>query len=210
MQYLFLVILIGALGVGMVVLTWMGLAQRARRRLLARTADEMGLKFSAADLFHLTQRYPGFVLADAGHSPRAENVLYGRYEGWNLRAFDFWFEAGHGPRRVARRYSVLAAEANVDIPPALIWHAGDNEHTPLAARSAAGRVGPWRVVAGAALAPRLAEAFGPLAGEPLNVQTLGRSIILCSPAVWKAKVLPDRIRQAVAALEVLRAGCGAA
>ena len=128
MEYLFLIILIGALGVGLVVLTWMGLAQRHRRRLLARAAYEMGLKFSAADPFDVAARYRGFVLVPAGHSRRAENVLYGRCDGWSVRAFDFSYEAGHGPRRLARRYSVIVADTSLELPPALIWHAADLDH----------------------------------------------------------------------------------
>ena len=153
---------------------------------------------------NITRRYPEFILASAGHSGRAENVIHGRYEGWDLRAFDFYFEAGHGPQRLARRYSVLVAEAGVDMPPALIWHAGDNEHTPLAAAASAGRLGLWRVCWGGEFAPRLAGAFGAFAAEPVNVQTTRRSVILCSADVWKWKAVPDRICKAVAALEALR------
>lgn len=204
MQYLFLVILIGALGAGLVVLTWMGLAQRRRRRLLARAAHQMGLKFSPTDLFDIIRRYPEFVLASAGHSPRAENVIHGRCEGWNIRAFDFYFEAGHGPRRLARHYSVFAAEAGTDVPSALIWHGGDNEHVPLAAATSTARLGLWRVCWGGRFAPRLAEAFQRFAVEPVNVQTVRRSVILCSANVWKPKALPERIRQAVDALDNLK------
>jgi hypothetical protein len=209
-EYLFLIILIGALGVGLVVLTWLGLAQRRRRRLLARAAHQMGMKFSPADLFDLTRRYGGFVLASAGHSRRAENVLYGRYAGWPLRAFDFCFEAGHGPRRLARRYSVIVADTDLDLPPALMWHASDDEHPPLAARRSTGQIGAWRVVEGETFAPRLAEAFNSFAEDPMNIQTLGRSVILSLATRWEPRALPERIRKAVAALEALRERCATA
>ena len=102
MQYIVLVILIGMLGAGVVVLTWMGFVQRRRRRLLARVADEMEMRFSPDDPFDLTGRYSDFALSSAGHSQRAENVLYGQYEGWYLRVYDYHYEAGHGPRRARR------------------------------------------------------------------------------------------------------------
>ena len=204
MDYLFLIILIGALGAGLVVLTWMGLAQQCRRRLLARAAREMGLKFSSSDPFDVTARYSGCVLVPAGHSRRAENVLYGTCDGWRLKAFDFSYEAGHGPRRLARRYSVIIAETDRDLPDSLLWHAADHDHPPLAARGAVGRQGVWRVVNGADMAPRLAQAFHAFAEEPLNIQTLGRSVILALADQWKPGQLPDRLRRTVAGLEALQ------
>ena len=210
MEYLFLVILIGALGAGLVALTWMGLAQRRRRRLLARAAHEMGLKFSAADPFDIAERYPGFVLVPVGHSRRAENVLYGRCDGWSLRAFDFSYEAGHGPRRLARRYSVIVADTPLELPPALIWHAADFEYPPLAVRQSVAKQGVWRVVRGVEFAPRLAEAFNAFAEEPLSIQTLRRSVILALADRWQPAALPGRLRRTVAALESLQARLGAA
>jgi len=208
LQVLFLVILIGALGAGLLALAWMGVAQRRRRRRLARVGGRMGLKFSPADPFDLTRRYAGFVLASAGHSPRAENVLYGRYDRWALRAFDFYFEAGHGPRRLARRYSVIAADTDLPLPAALIWHAGDREHVPLRARGPAPRVGPWRAIAGGAFCRRLSEAFGAFAETPAHVQTLGASVLVCSVGPCRPADLPDRIAQAAGALAALRARGG--
>ncbi len=204
MQYLFLIILIGALGVGLVVLASLGLTQRRRRRRLARAAHEMGLKFSPDDPFDLARRYRDFVLTSAGHSRRAANVVHGQYQGWSLRAFDFSFEVGHGPSRRARRYSVLAAGARGELPPALLWHAADNEYPPLAVRRQQGRLGVWRVIHGWAFAPQLAEALADFAEEPLSAQTLGGCVILCSPARWHPRTLAQRIARTVAALESLR------
>ena len=205
MDYLFLIILIGALGVGLVVLTWMGLAQQRRRRLLARAAHEMGLKFSPTDPFAMTDRYAGCVLFPAGHSRRAENVIHGQCENWTLRAFDFSYEAGHGPHRLARRYSVIIAETPDPMPPALLWHAADYDHPPLAARETRAKQGVWRVVHGEEMAPRLAEAFHAFAEDPISIQTLGRSVIVALADRWQPKELPDRLRRTVAGLEALRA-----
>lgn len=210
MQYIFLFILTGMLAVGVVALAGLGVGLRRRRRLLARAAHEMGLKFSARDPFDLTRRYSEFVLATAGHSQRAENVLYGRYEGWYLRAFDYHYEAGHGPGRLTRRYSVVVADTDLKLPPALLWHADDAEHAPLAARSPVGRTGSWLVIWGAGFAPTLADAFADAAGEPVDVQTRAGSLMLCSAARLKPRELPGRLNSAVAGLSALRAAgpCG--
>ena len=206
----FLIIPIAALGAGLVFLGWMGFAQRRRRRRLARAAHQMDLKFSPTDLFEVTHRYGDFVLVPAGHSARAENVIYGRYGGWPLRAFDYYFEAGHGPQRLARRYSVIVADTNLDIPPALLWHAGDDEHVPLAAKGSLGDAGPWRVVAGAPFARRLAEAFASFAGECVHVQTLGQSVVLSLATRSKPLAMAERFDKTVAGLNALRERCGVA
>ncbi|KPK86481.1 MAG: hypothetical protein AMJ81_01145 [Phycisphaerae bacterium SM23_33] len=208
-QYIFLFILIGALGIGLVVLGLMGLHQRRRRGLMARAAHEMGMKFSAGDPFDLTRRYSAFVLSSAGHSQRAENVLYGRYEGWYLRIFDYHLECGHGPRRLTRRYSVIVADTDLIIPSALMWHSDDAEHAPLAARRPVGRVRQWLVISGAWFAPALAEAFADFADQPVGLQTNYGSVMLCSAARFKPAELPAKMNSAVAGLSALRAEGGA-
>jgi hypothetical protein len=209
-QYVFLFILMGMLAVGVVVLAWLGMAQRRRRRLLARAAHEMGLMFSASDPFDLTRRYSDFVLSTAGHSGRAENVLYGRYEGWYLRAFDYCYEAGHGPGRLTRRCGVIVADTDLELPSALLWHADDAEHAPLAARSPTGRSGRWLVISGRGFAGALAEAFGGFADRPVDLQTRRRSVMVCSAARFRPWELAAALNATVAALAALRAQTRAA
>ena len=204
MQYLFLVILVGALGAGVTVLAWMGVAQRCRRNLLARTAHEMGMKFSPSDPFDLTGRYGDFVVSSAGHSPRAENVIHGRYGGWSVRAYDYRYETGHGPRRVGRRYSILVAETGLDLPAALLWHVDDTEHLPLAAQRHVGQAGNWLLVAGADGAPALAAAFAAFGDRPVNIQVRRGSVMLCSAERFKPRDLRARLDEAVSALAALR------
>lgn len=179
MEYIFLTILFGALGAGITVLAWLGLTQRRRRRRLARFAHETDLRFSADATFDLVGRYGDFVLVSAGHSPRVENELAGRRKGWQFRVFDYHFEAGHGPGRVLRRYSVMMADADVDLPRTLLWHGADVQQAPLAARYPSRRAGPWYLIDGQARAEAVAEALGDLADEPVSAQTRGRSVMLC-------------------------------
>ncbi len=207
MQYAFLVILMGTLGVGTLVLASMGRRQWRRRKGLARVAHEMGMKFSAKDPFELSRRYPSFVLASAGHSPRAENVIYGRYEGWYLRAFDYRFEAGHGPRRLVRRYTVIVSDTDLPVPPTLLWHEQDPDHLPLAVQSPLGRLQGWLVVAGPEFAGTLAAAFEGLRDQPVNLQIDRRSVMLCSAVPWRPEELAAWIAQAAAGLSRLQSLC---
>jgi len=231
LQLAFLGILTLALAAGTAVLFWMGLAQRRRRRSLARTAHEMGMIFSAEDPFDFTRRYGRFTLASAGHSPRAENVIHGRRRGWPLRALDYHFEAGHGPPRLTRRYGVIVVETDLEVGSALLWPASEGGLFPPAAgvafrvlpagadstsqpagtgteapAGAGERIGPWVVLGGGADARRLARAHEVFAGEPVAVETHEGWVMVFSPAPWKPEQLPRRMDQAVAAVEKLRDG----
>jgi len=208
MQFVFLAILIGALAAGVVVLASMGWLQRRRRIRLARVAYGMELRFSARDPFELTRRYSSFVLPSAGHSPRAENVIYGRHKGWHLRAFDYRFEAGHGPRRLVRRYSVIVADTDLPLPPVLMWSVADTDHLPLAVRNPLEQLGGWLVISGEQSAALLAEAFAEFQKEPVDLQVDGGSVMLSSADPWKPADLAARMDQAAAGLELLRARCG--
>ena len=205
MQYLFQVILLGALGVGVVVLSLMALAQRFRDRGLIRAAQRLGLRYARRDPFELTRRYRGFVLASAGHSPRAENVLHGQYERFHVRAFDYRYEAGHGPGRRARRYGVIVADVGVDLAPAVLWHERDAEQAPLAACTGAGKAGPWRIARGGAFAKRLADVLASLGAEPVNVETLGQSVMIYTPRRIRTRRIGPAVQAVAACLSDVRA-----
>ena len=74
MQFAFLIILIGALGAGILVLASMGFRQWRRRKALARAAHEMGMMFSAKDPFDLTRRYWFFVLRGTARGRRTSST----------------------------------------------------------------------------------------------------------------------------------------
>ncbi len=206
MQLALLVIMMGTLVLGLLLLARMGWARRRRRRRLARAANEMGMSFSASDPFGLTRRYAAFALSAAGHSPRAENVIHGHRDGCNVRAFDYHFEAGHGPGRLARLYCVIVFDTNFELPGTLMWHLEDAGPAPLEVQGPLARAGQWLVAAGERFAPALAEAFAEFASEPVSLQTHGASVMLCSSARWGPREFTRRIDQAVGALNILLAG----
>ena len=188
----------------MIVLVWMGWSRRRRLMALARTAHEMGMRFSPDDPFDMTRHYSEFVLASAGHSGRAENVIFGRYEGWILRTFDYYFEVGHGTRRLSRRYSVIATDTDLDLPDLLMWSADDTDHVPLAVGDPVGRAGQWMVISGMKFAPTMAEAFGNYSDKPVDLQINNRSVMICSPVRWKPAELAGELARAVECLQRLR------
>lgn len=202
---IFLIILLGSLAAGIGALAYLGLSQRRRRLRLAQVAHHLGMRFSASDPFQISHRYGGFVLSSAGHSPLADNVIYGRYEGWNLRAFDYRFEAGHGTQRMVRRYSVIVADTDLVLPRTLLWHAQDDELLPLAVGRACEPAGPWAVVEGGPDAPAVAKAFAEFAAEPVNLQTDGSTVIVYSARRRKASEIAPLLGQVARGLSRLEA-----
>ena len=120
-----------------------GWLQGRRRDRLARAAHEAGLLFSGEDPFDVSRRYADSALLGAGHAGRATNVTYGRVGGLPVRAFDFRYEIGHGTRRQARHYAVVAVEALGPVAPLLLWRWRDADLAPLAVRQATQRLGEW-------------------------------------------------------------------
>jgi hypothetical protein len=180
-QFLLTVLLIAILAAAIASFFVMGLWQIRRRDALCREATEAGLRFSPSDLFDVPRRYGRFALITCGHSPRGHNVTYGRLSGVPVRAFDFFYELGHGTRRSARRYGVVVAETDLELPPVLMWNDADAELAPLAARPGEGRLGCWSCSGDRRLAEALQEACGGLASAGASVQTSGHVLMLCVP-----------------------------
>ena len=204
MQFAFPLILILALGVGIVVLIWMGWSRRRRLKMLSRIAGEMGMRFSANDPFNMARHYSGFVLASAGHSGRAENIIHGRYDGWHLRAFDYYFEVGHGPRRLSRRYSIIASDTDLNLGDVLMWNADDTDHVPLVAQTPTGQIDQWMVISGMAFAKTVADAFSDYHDQPVDLQINNRSVIICSPVRWRPAHMAEELTRAAKCLHKLK------
>ena len=205
MQAIVIILLLGVLAGAMAFFAVMGMAQVRRTRALARRAHAMGMQFSEDDPFDVPRRYAHMALVGAGHSPRADNVTYGRLDALPVRAFDFRYEAGHGPRRVTRHYSVVAADADTDLPAAIIWHEDDKDFAPLQTNLLAARVDCWSCVGGSDFARELAEACRPLTGQPVSAETRGATMMLCVPVDKGASSAAMSVADAAAALREIRA-----
>lgn len=204
MQFIFPLILIGALGLGVIILTWLGLSQRRRGRNLARLAYQIDMRFSASDPFNLVKRYSAFVLFQAGHSLRTRNVIYGRFKGWHLKVFDYQFEVGHGTHRSTRRYSVLSADTDFQMPNVLLWNVEDNEYVPAVLRKPDGQIDGWYILGEVDLAESLAATLGTLAKDGINAETAGGTVMIYSREPGKPSQLADRIIRFTDALANLK------
>lgn len=160
----------------------MGIMQYRRARSLSRRAHEKSLLFAPDDPFDVACRYGDFALIDCGHSPRANNVTYGRHQGWAIREFDFRYEVGHGTQRATRNYHVIIAETEAEMPPALIWNEASGETVPLAAMRSGGRKGCWVCTGGDAVTNALVHACKDFADRGLSVQIIGQVVMLHVPA----------------------------
>ena len=184
----------------------MGIMQQRRGKTLARKAHAMGMRFSGDDPFEVPRRYATCALMTSGHSPRAHNVTYGRIEGILVRAFDFRYELGHGPRRISKHYSVIVAETEQDMPPVLMWNDRDAQLAPLTARQADGHVGSWVFRGSQQLATMLADAFGQtLADEAASIQVSGTICMVCLPVRQRRQDYAGPLAQAIAKLRALPA-----
>ncbi len=181
MQIAFIVLLTGAFLAAVAYFLRMGLRQVRRTRLLARNAAALGLRFSAQDPFDIPVRYANLAPVASGHSARAINVTYGRLGGWPIKAFDFYYELGHGTRRVSCHCVMALAEAASPMPFALMWHDNNAEWAPLPARRIESRMSPWACSGDKALIELMASICRPFAADGLSIQSCERVLMLCGP-----------------------------
>ena len=180
-QYAFVAVLVAVLVAASVSFAVMGLGKVLRRRRLARDAHQRGLRFFPDDPYDVPRRYADFAVISSGHSPCANNVTAGGIAGRTVRAFDFCCELGHGTRRLTRRYSVAVAETRLSQPSLLMWHAGDGELAPLAARDVQGQVGQWSFCGSRELAETVQAACRHLDHAQPSVEIRGSVVLIAVP-----------------------------
>lgn len=185
MQIAFMATLVIALLAAMISFVVMGIHHLGRARVLARCSHEQGMRFSREDPFNIPKRYRDFALISRGHSPRACNVSHGRIDSWNVRAFEFRYEIGHGTRRLTCHYSAIIIDTQIDLPDVLMWNDADAEHAPLAVREGDGRVDCWCFTGNRELAEVLKNATDSLAAEGLSMQVRGAMLMLALPAIHR-------------------------
>ena len=91
------------------IVAWRSIRRRGRARRLMLLCHRVGLEFSPVDPFADTLWLPFRWLGD-GRWTRAENVVWNRAEGDDVRAFDLLIEESmdRGARSTVRRYACAA------------------------------------------------------------------------------------------------------
>ncbi len=199
-------VLAGILIVTTLVLFGMGLRQWRRQRSLARVAGRRGLKFSSRDPFGLPERYAGCAIMRIGHSPSADNVLFGRWAGGYVRAFDFRCEAGHGPHRLPLGFTVVAADIPTALPTAMAWRLADPNDwlIPQAAAVGVAADGKWNLAGDTATAGRLRQRWNESGDQSVLVEVWGGSILFASPGRLGEEALNERLEAVSACVEAIQ------
>jgi len=198
-------LLILSLLAAVIAFTAMGYMQRRRRGRLSVAAHDMGMRFSAEDPFDTPARYADFALICSGHSQCAANFIHGPVDRYAVRSFDFRYEVGHGPRRCARQYSVIAVVFDKMLPELIMWSKSDVEAMPLAMTLPHGEVSGWNYRGEREMARLLAEAFADEADEGLGIEIRGQTAMFFMPArvnrTQFAQSMPNLALRAKSAIE---------
>ncbi|HOF19421.1 MAG TPA: hypothetical protein PK082_10970 [Phycisphaerae bacterium] len=205
MDAAFRILLIAVLALAVVSFAAMGARQHRRTRRLGRIANERGLRFSAEDPFGLVYRCAEFALIASGHSVRAENVISGSLAGQTVRAFDLWYEVGHGTRRISRHYGVFIADFPQPLPAVLMWNDRDAEAAPLISSGAVTHRACWTCTGSDVMGELLAGACLPLAEEGASMQVRGRTLLLCLPDKGRSGEYACRLPVLAEILETIQA-----
>jgi hypothetical protein len=94
---------------------WSWYSKKKRRDELAFVARQLGLSYAAEDPFGILGE--PFELLSRGDGQGVENVLWGAYQGLDVRAFDYWYYTesrdanGHTSRSYSRFNGVIAPVA---------------------------------------------------------------------------------------------------
>ena len=91
-------------------------AEQKRRESLWQLATQLGLDFYADDPLNIDSR-PDFQEAfSEGHSRRVSNVISGRGDEWDLKAFDFHYKTGSGKSETSHSVSVILLDTEFFFP----------------------------------------------------------------------------------------------
>lgn len=204
MQAIVTYLLLAVLAASVVTFTVLGIAMRRGARRLETFALENGMRFSAADLFDVTRRYRKFTLVAGGHSAYAHNVTHGWLAGWPVRAFDFRYEVGHGPRRQTRRYGVVAIETDLELPDAVLWNEADVASAPLTALLGEGTVACWSYRGDDHLARVMGDAAVSLAGLRSSLEARDGVVMIAKPLEGRQDPYSDLLTRAEELAAALR------
>ena len=181
LQYAFTIVLVSVLVGAVIAFVFMGLTKVRRTRRLARAAHERGMRFFRDDPYDVPRRYAGSAVISAGHSPRANNVIDGRF---------------------------MAFEADRASEPLLMWQTSEEETPPWAARSPDGQLGRWQYRGNRRLAEALASSCEGLGDAPVSMEVRGTALIAAAAAKGRSPDCSARFRQIEAAARAWAAAIG--
>ncbi len=203
-QSIAILVLFGVLATSVVWFCVLGAVQKCRTARFAREAHRLEMRFSAADPFDVPRRYAGFALTSRGHGPAAHNVTHGRVAGRPLRAYEFRYEIGHGPRRTARHYHVVVIESAERVPEVLMWNDADAAFAPLSLSDSPKRLACWTYRGDDAAASAVGYACDALADRGVSMESRGRALMLCEPAGRKRRQYGELVDTAAATMDALQ------
>ncbi len=205
MQILFTMLLTAILVVAMISFAFMAIMRLRRSRAMARQAHELNMRFSASDPLDIARRYANFALVSGGHSPKANNVTFGRMEGRRVSAFDFRYEVGHGTRRLTRHYTVVTVESVRTLPNLIMWNDDDVEAAPLEVRTGDCHLRDWACAGEMDLAAKIASECEDLREIGMSFQVSGTNVMMFAPANRDGVDARRRLAEAVRVAEMVEA-----
>ena len=203
MQIIFIVLLTGVQVVTVISFVIAGFRQILRTRRLTRQANELGMQFAADDLFDIPRQYADFALISNGHSPRANNVSYGRLDGRRVRAFDFRYEVCHGTQRLTRHYMAIAIETDRVFPGVVMWNAHDADSAPLQARMADGRIACWIYTGSSETAAMLKDACHGMIDRDTSLELSGSTFMVFAHVRHGREGYGRRLDESIRAIRVI-------
>lgn len=91
-----------------------------RTEALLLAASRKGFEFSRSDCFGIPNMYSYLDSLSKGHSRKAYNVMYGRLDEYESKAFDYTYQTGSGKSQTTHHLSVVLLDTDVCFTPLYI------------------------------------------------------------------------------------------
>jgi len=115
-----IIIFFAALAAVVAVLIYRFYTASKRRDELALLAMKMGCEFHINDPFNIAMLYDGFDCISCGHDREASNVIVGRVDNRDFKAFDCSYKTSSGKSEAVHRLSAIVLDTDVAFPGLLI------------------------------------------------------------------------------------------
>jgi hypothetical protein len=173
----------------LVLASYRAWSRSRRAATLERLASALALGYVATDVFD--DRWEPFRLFALGRARGIEHVLYGRFKGAEVRAFDYWYRSGGGddePQRAAPEAPPLGLAGRLGVTRRFSCAVG-----------AVSASCPKLVVAPRRLRDRVADLAGP--AVPLESERFMRRFhVTCEDSSFAVAFLDPRVMDALLGL----------